>query len=560
MAKKKQPDLYLGLDVGGTHTDAVLVGGKGLAAHYKAVTDHDNLLRSVRRAIEEITAGVDRSDIRRINLSTTLSTNAIVENHLEDVCVIISSGPGIDPENFSIGRHFHAVGGSIDHRGTEVEPPDPKELARIAGDMAEKKVRTFAAVTKFSTRNPDHEHLIRDAVRSASDFTTQGHALSGTLGFPRRIVTAYFNSAVWRIYNRFADAIRDGLAELGIGAEINILKADGGTMPFSLSRNIPVESILSGPAASIMGIAALCDITRDSIVLDIGGTTTDIAIFAGGAPLIEKDGISLQTHPTLVRALKTRSIGVGGDSAINIDNKNVTVGPVRTGPAMAAGGNVPTLVDALNFRKDIAFGDTAASERGIAALAAAHGLSPLELADGAVNFASRRIKAEVDDMLEGIRNRPVYTIHEMLEGVTIAPVKLYVMGGPAEGMRKALAGVFGLDVIVPQHYDVANAIGAALARTTVDIELFADTGKGTLLIPGIDVREKVPPGYTLEQAERDVKRYLAARLGGFGIEVDDGDTEIIESSSFSMVDGYYSTGRDIRVKCQIKPGVIRRLA
>ena len=129
-----------------------------------------------------------------------------------------------------------------------------------------------------------------------------------------------------------------------------MLKADGGTMPFSLSRGVPVETILSGPAASVMGIAALCDITQDCIMLDIGGTTTDIAIFAGGVPLIEKDGISLQDYPTLVRALRTRSIGVGGDSVIRATAKGVTVGPDRKGPAMAAGGKEPALVDALNCR------------------------------------------------------------------------------------------------------------------------------------------------------------------------------------------------------------------
>ena len=102
-------DLFLGLDVGGTHTDAVLIDDKGIVAHYKAVTDHDNLLLSVRTAIEKISGEAERKNIRRINLSTTLSTNAIVENKLEDVCVIISSGPGIDPEQFRIGKHYYAV-------------------------------------------------------------------------------------------------------------------------------------------------------------------------------------------------------------------------------------------------------------------------------------------------------------------------------------------------------------------------------------------------------------------------------------------------------------------
>ncbi|MBN2159359.1 MAG: hydantoinase/oxoprolinase family protein [Spirochaetes bacterium] len=552
--------MYLGLDVGGTHTDAVLVGEKGIVSHYKAVTDHDNLLLSVRRAIEEITSGVDHKKIKRVNLSTTLSTNAIVENRLENVCVIISAGPGIDPDNFKIGKSFHAIEGSIDHRGAEIAGIDDDAVAKIAGDAARKKIKTFAAVTKFSTRNPDHEDAVAEILGTSADFITLGHKLSGQLGFPRRIVTAYFNSAVWRLYNSFADAIESGLGEMGIQGEVNILKADGGTMPFSLSREVPVESILSGPAASVMGIVALCDITRDSVVLDIGGTTTDIAIFAGGIPLIEKDGISLQEYPTLVRALKSRSIGVGGDSAVRASGKEVTVGPDRKGPALAAGGSQLALIDAMNYRNIVSFMDTRASAEGISVLAKKSGLAPAKLADTAIALAVKRIKYEVDAMLDEIRNRPVYTIHEMLEGREIRPEKVYVMGGPAEAFRGLLADAFGVEVVVPQNYDVANAVGAALAKTTIDIELFADTGRGTMLIPNIGVKKSIQHGYALADAERDARAYLAEHLNGLGVTARADETEIIESSSFNMVEGFYSSGRDIRVKCQIKPGVMARLA
>jgi len=553
-------DLYLGLDVGGTHTDAVLIGEKGIVSHYKAVTDHDNLLLSVRKAIEEITRNADPKKIKRINLSTTLSTNAIVENKLENVCVIISSGPGIDPGNFKIGDYFYIVDGSIDHRGTEIKRIDAAIVSRIADEASRKKIKIFAAITKFSTRNPDEENMIADEIRPVSDFITVGHKLSGQLSFPRRIVTAYFNSAVWRLYNGFADAIDAGLRELGIEAEVNILKADGGTMPFSFSREIPVESILSGPAASVMGIVALCDITRDAIMLDIGGTTTDIAIFADGAPLIEKDGISLQSSPTLVRALKTRSIGVGGDSSIHVSGQDVSVGPDRKGPSMAAGGDVPTLVDALNYRNIVSYMDTGASRKGISDFAKKSGIAPGKLADAAFQFAADRITSEVDSMLEEIHNRPVYTIHEMLEGKRIRPALVYVMGGPAEAFRDKLAAAFGVEVVIPKNYGVANAIGAALAKTTIEIELFADTGRGFLLIPNIGVRQDISAGYTLREAEKDARFYLKEHLSSLSVPADDKDTEIIESSSFNMVEGFYSAGKDIRVKCQIKPGVIKRLS
>jgi N-methylhydantoinase A/oxoprolinase/acetone carboxylase beta subunit len=556
----KPAALYLGLDVGGTHTDAVLVGEGGVVSHFKTTTDHDNLVLSVRKAIEEVTRGTDRKKITRINLSTTLCTNAIVEDKLEEVCVIVSAGPGIDPENFRIGAHYYPVEGSIDHRGQEVKALSTDQVSRIAREVSAKGVKAFAAVTKFSTRNPDQEDLIAREVGKISDITTAGHTLSGHLSFPRRIVTAYFNSAVWRVYNGFADAIDRGLRDMGFQAEINVLKADGGTMPFGLSRNIPVESILSGPSASVMGAAALCGSTRDSIMLDIGGTTTDIAIFADGAPLIEKDGISLNEYPTLVRALLTRSIGIGGDSAIHVKAAAVSVGPDRKGPAMAAGGRVPTLVDAFNYKKTISYMDTAASAKGIASLAKKAGLDPDRLAEAAIEYAVKRIKDEVDAMLRVINNRPVYTIHEMLEGKRIVPMEVYLMGGPAEAFRDLFAGWFDARVIVPKNYEIANAIGAALAKTTIDIELFADTSRGTLLIPNIGVRQKVPKNYTLGDAEKDACSKLAEHLRRLGVTGGGEETQVVESSSFNMIDGFYTSGRDIRVKCQIKPGVIMRLS
>jgi N-methylhydantoinase A/oxoprolinase/acetone carboxylase beta subunit len=555
-----KPGLYLGLDVGGTHTDAVLIGDAGIIAHYKAVTDRENLILSVRKAIEEISRNADRSEIKRINLSTTLSTNAIVENKLEDVCVIASSGPGIDPDNFRIGPHYYTVGGSIDHRGAEVKGLDTRLVSRIAKEASEKGVRAFAAVTKFSTRNPEHENIIAREVGKAAEYITLGHKLSGQLSFPRRIVTAYFNSAVRRIFKDFSDSIEAGLRELGIDAEVNVLKADGGTMPFALARGVPVESILSGPAASVMGIAALCDITRDAVMLDIGGTTTDIAIFAAGVPLIEREGISIQGFPTLVRGLLARSIGVGGDSVIHVREGSVSVGPDRKGPAMAAGGGAPALVDALNSTGIIGFMDTAASAQGIRDLADREGVAPEKLALDAVEYAVQRIKDEVQDMLEGIRNRPVYTVHEMLEGSAIRPSVVYVMGGPALGFRDRLAGWLGMEVVVPHHYDVANAAGAALSKTTINVELFADTARRRMIIPSIDVKREIPADYSLLDAETDACACLADHLRGLSISAGGDDMEVIEASSFNVVEGFYTTGRDIRVRCQIKPGVVRRLS
>jgi N-methylhydantoinase A/oxoprolinase/acetone carboxylase beta subunit len=178
-----------------------------------------------------------------------------------------------------------------------------------------------------------------------------------------------------------------------------------------------------------MGIIALSSIKDDSVILDIGGTTTDIAVFAAGSPLLDKDGTSLDGIPTLVRSLQNRSIGIGGDSVIKISGSDLTVGPEREGPCMADGGDAPALVDALNYKGIISYMDTARSSEGIRALAKKSKLSADDIAEKAVNFSIRKIKDEINRILEEINQKPVYTIHEMVHGHKIIPKKMYLIGG-----------------------------------------------------------------------------------------------------------------------------------
>ncbi len=565
--ERKRGAMLLGIDVGGTHTDAVVLDKGRVVAEAKVPTDHDNLLLSVRAALAAVLRGVDPGAVRRMNLSTTLSTNAIVEGKTEEVGVLVAGGPGIDPENHRVGGHFHVLGGSVDHRGTEVAPLDEAGLARAVAAMQAAGVRVFAAVGKFSTRNPAHEQAMARtlAAGGGADHVTLGHSLSGVLNFPRRIATAYFNSAVWRLYNDFAWAVQESVADFGLRAEINVLKADGGTMPLELSRACPVQSILSGPAASVMGMIALCDIRDDCVILDVGGTTTDIAVFADGSPVIEEHGMSVGSYPTLVGALKVRSIGVGGDSALRVGPAGITVGPDRRGPALATCGQgaagrpcAPALTDALNVTGACAFGDVEASRRGLEELGAPWGLSASELARRAVDAAVAAILTAARDLVDEINDKPVYTIRELLGGRQVRPVRHYVMGGPAQALAPLLARASGLDVRLPAHHAVANAIGAALTRTTLDAELFADTHKGRMLIPALGVDRAVPRTYTREQAEADARQALAAHIRTLGADLDGAEPEIIESGAFNMVEGSRTLGRTIRVKCQVRPGITRR--
>ncbi len=564
--------MLLGIDVGGTHTDAVAVDLSGkkarIMASCKVRTNHDDLLSSVTSALGEILSKVDRDKVRQLNLSTTLSTNAIVEAKTEDVAVLVSSGPGIAPDNYMFCKDFHTLDGSIDHRGKEAKRLDMAQVDAALESCRNSGIKAYAVVGKFSTRNPLHERTIKqrlcrcddDKACQGADFVTMGHELGGRLNFPRRAATAYFNCAVWRLYNSFADAVEKSLKDMGLeNIRVNVLKADGGTMPFKMSRRLPVQSILSGPAASVMGIVAMCDIVFDSAILDIGGTTTDIAIFASGSPLVEQEGIHIGSHPTLVRALKVHSIGIGGDSAISMVGDLIRVGPNRLGPSVAEGGERPTLVDALNFLGHCRVGDVEASRKGLKDFAGSHSVSADLLAKKAVEFATETIHSETKNLVDEINGKPVYTIHELLEDSQICPRKVYLMGGPAQAMKMPLFQKFRLSTEVPENYAVANAVGAALTRNSWDVELFADTEKNVMFIPSLVHRENIPGSYNIEDAKRDAMNHLLAHVGEMGVVEDAENAQITRASSFNMINGSSMVGRNIRVKCQIKPGVVRTL-
>ncbi len=561
--------MYLGIDVGGTHTDAVALDESGVAAQVKVRTNHQDLLASIIEALEGILEVVPARDVAQLNLSTTLSTNAIVQGKLEDVGLLVTPGPGINADEFMLCRDYHVLGGSIDHRGSEIERLDEDAASEAIAACRKAGVRMFGCVGKFSTRNPLHENTLRQMLGpeggEIADSVTLGHELGGRLNFPRRLATAYFNCAVWRVFGAFADAVEQSLARLGLAhVRVNTLKADGGTFPLAQARRMPVQSIFSGPAASVMGIIALCDITLDSVILDIGGTTTDIAVFVDGQPLVEHDGINIGSHPTLVRALKVRSIGIGGDSAIGVLGEVVRVGPNRLGPSQAdcvaegcpcADDARPTLLDALNYVGLADHGNVAASRQAVEAFARCHSIGPAVLAERAVTAAAGAIHAATRELIAEINDKPVYTIHELLEGRRVAPKRVYVMGGPAQAMKEPLRRRFELFTVVPEHAGVANAIGAALTRNTASLELFADTEKGVMFIPALGHRENVPRVYSLKDAERDALNHLLGHLAEMGVIADGDNAQINNASSFNMVSDGVTTGRNIRVKCQIKPGV-----
>lgn len=547
--------MRIGIDIGGTHTDGVLIDGRTLLAAAKVPTAHDDLLDSIRRVLVSILSGQDTKRISALNLSTTLNTNAIVTGQVDSVGVLVVGGPGIDPETYRIGDHYHLIPGSLDHLGAETAPLDRARLQEAIRDCSDKGVKSFAVVTKFSPRNPKYENVIKNSLGENADFVSLGHLISGQLSFGRRIHTAYYNSAVWRTFRAFSSALTNSLNGLDINAEINILKADGGTMPMSRALETPVQSIFSGPAASVMGILAMVPTNSDVVILDIGGTTTDIALFAGGHPLLEREGISIDGRPTLVRAIHVESIGIGGDSLIAVSDGIVTVGPQRLGPCLAANGPAPTLMDAFNVLGLSDFGDARRSVAGIDKLAAGSSLEGRQLAKAAVDVAVNEISSKIDALIAMVNSKPVYTIHEILEERKIEPSRLIAIGGPAAVFKGLLQARLGMEVIVPPFYQIANAVGAALTRSSAHLVLTADTARGTVSVPRVEVFRSVNKGYTLDKAVDEARTLLIEDLEKAGIVISAEEVQITQADSFNIVEDFYTTGRNIRVVAQLQSAV-----
>lgn len=551
--------MIIGLDVGGTHTDAVLWGYEdGLIRDIKVPTDSADLFATVLTGLEKITQGADPKKIRRAVLSTTLTTNAIVQKKTPEVGMIVSAGPGMDPEFFRTNDHYYPVSGSIDHRGREVEPVNTYEIQKIAETLKKDGIRNIGIVSKFSVRNPEHELKILEILKSYGfGKAFMGHQISGNLNFPRRIATTYLNTTVRPIHKKFFEAVKNSLEKKGLVIPIHILKADGGTMSIEASEDFPGQSILSGPAASVMGAIAFAPEDEECVVLDIGGTTTDIAFLINQVPLLEPLGISLGPYKTLIRSLETCSIGIGGDSAVRIADGKLEVGPDRLGPAMAYGGSIPTPTDALAVLGKIKTGDRENAVKGIASVAKVLGISSEEAAFKIFDQACQMILSEIQDMTTRINSKPVYTIHELRDGYQVNPKKILIIGGPAPYFARHLEEISDFKVGVVPRWHVANAIGAALARTTCEVSLFADTERGLAASPEENFSQSVNKDFSKEEAAQQAYKLLRQKALKQGAsENEDLKTEITEQMQFNMVRGFYTTGRNIRVKVQVKPGLI----
>ncbi len=553
--------MIIGIDMGGTHIDGAAIEEGVLVASVKHQVDRTDYFASIWRCLEELLRRVDKHAIERIHLSTTISTNAIVEGRLADVAMVLQSGPGLKWDFERMGDHVVHLSGSVDHRGILVRDLDETELADARERLLESPVDALAVVTKFSTRNPDFEKRIKKYFEGEYSEITMGHTLSGKLNYPRRVRTAYLNAAVSRTFRRFAESMREALLRSSINAPVYVLKADGGTVDLNGAMLKPVETILSGPAASFMGMRALLDDQRsDRILIDVGGTTTDLFFLVDGVPVFEPLGIEIDGRKTLVRALFSQSIGIGGDSHVRFDEGELQIGPRREGLPVAFGGESLTPTDALVYLGKLEGQYREESRKAVERMAAENGLEGMAFAKMIVERMCDDIRSAIERVLIKLNSSPVYTIEELLRDRTIRPEAVDVIGGPAASLSGYLEEALQLPVLCPEHHEIANAIGAALAKPTLEINMVADTGREMMSIPERGLYLPIDRTFNLRKAENFALSEVRKAGKALGLEENQLDVEIVESSSFNMVQGYGGrVDKNIRVKAQIKPGLLEKL-
>ena len=328
----------IGIDTGGTYTDAVIFSDEaGVLGKAKALTTRQDLSIGIGGALTAAmqSAGALPDEIGMVSLSTTLATNAIVEGLGDRVGLVLIGFTEADlaraglREALSDDKLLFLAGGHDSH-GSEVLPLDTSPLPGWIPD-ADPAVSAYAVAAQFSVANPAHEMALRDLLQAATGRpVTCSHELSANLNAPKRALTSLLNARLIGTIHHLIDATEALLRERAIRAPVMVVKGDGSLISAAEARRKPIETILSGPAASIVGAGYLTGLGT-ALVSDIGGTTTDVAVLRNGRPRLDPKGARVGGWSTMVEAVAVHTVGLGGDSETALASEGGQ-GAIRLGP------------------------------------------------------------------------------------------------------------------------------------------------------------------------------------------------------------------------------------
>jgi N-methylhydantoinase A/oxoprolinase/acetone carboxylase beta subunit len=448
-------NIRIGIDVGGTNTDAVLMDGLRVVAKVKTPTTEDVTggiavaLRHILRA-----GGTATGDVAAVMIGTTHFTNAVVERRRLQPTACVRLGlpataalpPMVDwPDDLreALGGHTYLCHGGHEFDGREISPLDPDEIRRAAADIAAKGITAVAVSAVFSPVNPSMEEraaeIIAEAIPGVS--VTRSSEI-GRISLLERENAAILNACLRDLARTTVAGFRRAIAELGISAPLYLTQNDGTLMSAEFAEEYPVLTFASGPTNSMRGAAFLSGL-KDAMVLDVGGTTADAGALTHGFPREASVAIDVGGVRTNFRMPDVTSIGLGGGSLVTSDP--LTVGPQSVGyrlteKALVFGGDTLTATDIA-----VAAGVAEIGDRTLVA----------HIDPGLVRTALARIQAMADEVVDRMK-------------ASADPVPVIVVGGGSVLIASPIAGASRM--VKPDHFEAANAVGAAIAQISGEVD------------------------------------------------------------------------------------------
>lgn len=546
----------LGIDAGGTYTDAVLIRDtdSAIVDSNKSLTTYPDLHPGIKNVIDGLNPEYLKN-VKLVSVSTTLSTNTILEGTGFPVALVLIGAHPFEKQFPT--KYVLLASGGHNHNGEEEAPLDLDAIEKFSLRVKD-KVSAFAISSYFSTRNPEHELRVKDRILELTGLPAVcGHELSQELGAYERAVTAFLNAQLIPITRQFVKSIIKDIQERGINARLLMLKCDGSVVGIKDALKKPIETIFSGPAASLVGASYLSGLETCAVV-DVGGTSTDISSICMGVPDLSEEGAVVGGWKTRVKAIRMETTATGGDSHIWTVNKELFLGPRRVMPLAVAAvkypdflnnlkrtpisareelgeniqptkffvrsgyptgelsrseaevleviGNEPVSVpeiralirkdfhpqtldslirkrlvqaigftptDALHVLGEYTAWNAEASRIGAERLARLMHIAPVEFCTAVKKRVARNMVLHLlSYILAGV---PYASIAKILDGDYPAKFQLNIpvvlLGGPVRAYRKELNELIDAEILVPEHAEVGNAVGALVGKGIKRVEI-----------------------------------------------------------------------------------------
>ncbi|HXZ23241.1 MAG TPA: hydantoinase/oxoprolinase family protein [Methanomassiliicoccales archaeon] len=630
MSTEETRKIGLGIDTGGTFTDAALVDleTSKVIAKAKAPTSYQDLTIGMLSAIDAALSqtSISPSEVRLVGLSTTLATNSILQGKGGKVGLI---GIGWTPQSdWQLGTDkVMFVRGGFDSMGKQLEPLDTAGLVQAIDALAP-EVDAYVVSGMFSICNPTDEENAREMIaKRTGKPVVVGHSLTTELGVKERTVTAVLNAKLLPVISEFLSSVSAALSAKGVNGRILVFKGDGGLMTMESAKERPVETVLSGPAASLVGGKALSGLNT-CLVVDVGGTSTDIAFLDDGFPRLSTEGAIVGGWKTRVKAISMWTVGLGGDSLVSVDDSgDLTIGPHRVVPLASAAPMRPGLATIIRERQETTFyvagkgnlsalteserliydfilksgpvtfyeimdgvrqvilvkdnlealmaranvlrtgltptdvmnvlgiytpGNADASKAGLDLLAEKTDANPEDLARKILERTVTRVGEEVvrkivEDQEGDIPNERVIRqmLHALIGEKTFSGLSikasvdrpLIAIGAPAKELIGPLSERMGVQVVIPENYDVGNAVGAVLSEISesMTVQVYPTMDKFLVLSPLSSPMQYSHIEEAITSAKRTAETHVQSLVELAGAEDVRVRTEVIENR-FS--DGY----------------------